>query len=171
MRAWAALIAGMLAISNAPPSAIAQDKSVLTFHGDKSRSGHFVVPALSSEKARSLRLDRSFDAKVAGPLYAQPLLWRPSSSDSGTLLVATENNFIQALDATTGKELWRRKVGPAVFRGSLPCGNIDPLGITGTPVIDPSTQAIYFDAAVELSGSIHHQVFGLSLKDGTVLAG
>jgi len=87
------------------------------------------------------------------------------------LLVATENNFIQALDATTGKELWRRKVGPAVFRGSLPCGNIDPLGITGTPVIDPSTQAIYFDAAVELSGSIHHQVFGLSLKDGTVLAG
>ena len=171
MRAWAVLIAGMLAIPGPPPSAIAQDKSVLTFHGNESRSGHFVVPALSLEKARSLVLDRSFDAKVTGPLYAQPLLWRPSGSDSGMLLVATENNFIQAIDATTGKELWRRKVGPAVFRGSLPCGNIDPLGITGTPVIDPSTQAIYFDAAVELSGSIHHQVFGLSLKDGTVLAG
>src|SRR3974390_165699 len=171
MRAWAVLIAGMLAIPGPPPSAIAQDKSVLTFHGNESRSGHFVLPALSFEKARSLVLDRSFDAKVTGPLYAQPLLWRPSGSDSGMLLVATENNFIQAIDATTGKELWRRKVGPAVFRGSLPCGNIDPLGITGTPVIDPSTQAIYFDAAVELSGSIHHQVFGLSLKDGTVLAG
>jgi outer membrane protein assembly factor BamB len=170
MRAWVALIAAMLAIPNAPPTATAQDKSVLTFHGDVRRSGHFVVPALSVEKARSLRLDRSFDARVDGPLYAQPLLWRPSS-DSGMLLVATENNFIQAIDATTAKELWRRKVGRPVLRGALPCGNIDPLGITGTPVIDPGTQAIYFDAALELSGSIRHQVFALSLKDGNVLAG
>src|SRR5215471_662625 len=144
MRAWtAALIAGVLALPNAPPSVIAQDKSVLTFHGNESRSGHFVVPALSIEKARSLVLDRGFDAKVAGPLYAQPLLWRPSGSDSGMLLVATENNFVQAIDATTGKELWSRKVGRPVLRGSLQCGNIDPLGITGTPVIDPRTQAIY----------------------------
>ena len=171
MRAWAVLIAGTLAIPNASPPAIAQDRSVLTFHGDESRSGHFVVPALSFEKARSLVLDRSFDAKVAGPLYAQPLLWRPSSSDKGMLVVATENNFIQAIDATTGKEMWRRKVGRPVFRGSLQCGNIDPLGITGTPVIDRATQAIYFDAAVELSGGVHHQVFALSLKDGNVLAG
>ena len=171
MRAWAALIAGMLAIPNAPPSAIAQDKSVLTFHGDVSRSGHFVVPALSVEKARSLRLDRTFDAAGVGPLYAQPLYWRPSGANGGILLVAAENDVVQAIDATTGKESWRRKVGRPVSRGSLPCGNIDPLGITGTPVIDPATQAIYFDAAVELSGGIRHQLFALSVKDGTVLPG
>jgi len=53
----------------------------------------------------------------------------------------------------------------------LPCGNINPLGITGTPVIDPATQAIYFDAAVELPNGPRHQLFGLSLKDGTVLPG
>jgi hypothetical protein len=53
----------------------------------------------------------------------------------------------------------------------LPCGNINPLGITGTPVIDPSSQAIYFDAAVEQANGPRHEVFGLSLKDGAILPG
>jgi PQQ enzyme-like repeat protein len=170
-RAWAALAAGLLALPISLASAFAQDDSVLTFHHDFARSGHFVVPSLSFEKARALRLDQSFEARVAGPLYAQPLYRHPSGSDSGVLVVATENNFVQAIDATTGKELWRRKVGRPVLRGALQCGNIDPLGITGTPVIDPATQAIYFDAAIELSNDIRHQVFALSLKDGSILSG
>ena len=84
---------------------------------------------------------------------------------------ATEDNVVQAFDATTSKELWRRAVGCPVRRSSLPCGNINPLGITGTPVIDPATQAIYFDAAVERPNGPRHEVFGLSLKDGSVLPG
>jgi outer membrane protein assembly factor BamB len=166
-----AVMAGMFALPISSRCAIAQVNSVLTYHGDDSRSGHFVVPALSWEKARSVRLDRTFEARVAGPLYAQPLYWRPPGSNSGILLVATENDVVQAIDATTGKELWRRVVGRPVFRSSLPCGNIDPLGITGTPVIDPVTQAIYFDAALELPNGPRHQLFGLSLKDGTILPG
>ena len=112
-----------------------------------------------------------FDARVAGPLYAQPLYWRPSGSNTGMLFTATEDNVVQAFDATTSKELWRRAVGRPVRRSSLPCGNINPLGITGTPVIDPATQAIYFDAAVERPNGPRHEVFGLSLKDGSVLPG
>jgi outer membrane protein assembly factor BamB len=65
------------------------------------------------------------------------------------LLVASEDDIVQAFDATTGKELWRRSLGRPVPASSLPCGNINPVGITGTPVIDPATQAIYFDADVE----------------------
>jgi PQQ enzyme repeat len=171
MRVCAAVMAGIVALPLSSPCAIAQEDSVLTYHGDNSRSGHFVVPGLSWEKARSVRLDRTFNSRVAGPLYAQPLYWRRSGSNSGILLVATENNVVQAIDATTGKELWRHVVGHPVLRWSLPCGNIGPLGITGTPVIDPATQAIYFDAAIELPRGPRHQVFGLSLKDGTVLPG
>jgi hypothetical protein len=171
MRARAALIAGMFAVTISSPLALAQDSSVLTYHGDNSRTGNFVVPTLSWEKARSLHLDRTFDARVAGPLYAQPLYWRPSGSSTGMLFVATENDIVQAFDATSGKELWRRMVGRPVPGSSLPCGNIDPLGITGTPVIDPATQAIYFDAAVERPNGPRHEVLGLSLKDGSVLSG
>jgi outer membrane protein assembly factor BamB len=85
--------------------------------------------------------------------------------------VATEDNIVQAFDAESGKEVWRREVGHPVPRSSLPCGNISPLGITGTPVIDPETQAIYFDAAVEQGNGPRHEVFALSTKDGSVLPG
>jgi outer membrane protein assembly factor BamB len=88
------------------PAVAAQGNSVLTYHGDNSRSGNFVVPALSWEKARSVHLDPNFDARVAGHLYAQPLYWHPSDSNSGMLLVATEDNVVLAFDATTGKEVW-----------------------------------------------------------------
>ncbi|WFU41764.1 PQQ-binding-like beta-propeller repeat protein [Bradyrhizobium sp. CB82] len=166
-----ALLAGLFALALLPLSARAQDDSVLTYHGDNGRSGHYVVPALSWEKARSVQLDGAFNAHVAGSMYAQPLYWRPPGTNSGVLLVATEDDVVQAFDATTGTELWRRVVGRPVRRSSLPCGNIDPLGITGTPVIDPATQAIYFDAAVEREDGPRHELFALSTRDGSVLPG
>ena len=170
MRACA-ILAGAFALAISPISAVAEESSVLTYHGDNNRSGNFVVPALSWEKARSVHLDRTMEAHVAGPLYAQPLYWRPANSSSAMLLAATEQNVVQAFDATTGRELWRRAVGRPVRRSSLPCGNISPLGITGTPVIDPASEAIYFDAAVEEASGPAHEVFALSLKDGSVLPG
>ena len=111
MRARVALMAGGFALAISPIPAITEENSVLTYHGDNSRSGNFVVPALSWEKARSVHLDRMFDARVAGPLYAQPLYWRPSGSNTGMLFAATEDDVVQAFDATTSKELWRRAVG------------------------------------------------------------
>jgi hypothetical protein len=148
----------------------AQQQSVLTYHGDAARSGDFVVPALTWQNAPSLRVDNTFDAHVDGHLYAQPLYWRdPNNSQNALLLTASESNVVQAFDAQSGKEVWRRAVGRPVPRSALPCGNISPLGITGTPVIDPATQAIYFDAAVDEAGGPRHEIFGLSLKDGSIL--
>jgi len=149
----------------------AQERSVLTYHGDASRSGKLVVPSLTWEKARSVHLDLAFDGRVSGHIYAQPLYWRGGSSNGGLLLVATEDNLVQALDANTGKAVWRRSLGSPVPRSALPCGNINPLGITGTPVIDEGTQAIYVDAAIQDRSGPRHQVFALSLKDGSTLEG
>jgi hypothetical protein len=171
MRTGIALLASALAVAIAPPPAAAQQTSVLTYHDNASRSGNYVVPALTWEKARSLRLDRSFDARVAGHLYAQPLYWRAPGSNGAMLVVATEDDVVQAFDAATGSQLWRRSVGRPVPASSLPCGNIDPVGITGTPVIDPSRGAVYFDAEVDSASGPRHDVFGLSLKDGAVLPG
>jgi hypothetical protein len=44
------------------------------------------------------------------------------------------------------------------------------LGVTGTPVIDPATQAIYVAAAVG-GEEVHHKVFALRLNDGSPLPG
>jgi hypothetical protein len=89
----------------------------------------------------------------------------------GDLLVATEDNVVHAIDAVSGQERWQRLLGKPVPRSSLPCGNISPLGVTGTPVIDASTEAIYLNAAVEGPSGPRHLVFALSLKDGTPLPG
>lgn len=163
-------IAAFVAVS-CPYRALAQEHSILTYHGDYARSGNFVVPKLTWEKAKSVHRDHGFDARVSGHVYAQPLYWHTRGSNTAILLVATEDDVIQALDADTGKELWRRSIGRPVPRSSLPCGNIDPLGVTGTPVIDDATQAVYLDAAVEEQSGPRHHVFALSLKDGSDLQG
>lgn len=171
MRTFIALLAAVLLGESFSCLARAQDVSILTFHADASRRGNFVVPALTWEKAHSLHLDRKFDARVSGHLYTQPLFWRAPGSHSAMLFAATEDNIVQAFDAESGRELWKRSVGRPVPRSSLPCGNINPLGITGTPAIDPSSEAIYFDAAINGPTGLRHQTFGLSLKDGSILQG
>jgi outer membrane protein assembly factor BamB len=146
---------------------------VLEQHGDVERSGLYVVPDLTWEAAAHLKRDPTFHAEVAGPVYAQPLYWHVSGSDGARLLVATEQNIVYALDSRSGAVAWKWSLGPAVARSSLPCGNIDPLGITGTPAIDSRRQAVYLDAMVgdKASGGPRHKIFALSLKDGSVLPG
>jgi hypothetical protein len=171
MRISIVLAAAVLASAAPSHRAGAQEHGVLTYHGDAARSGHFVVPSLTWDKARALRLDSGFAARVAGHLYAQPLIWRAPGASTAMLLTASADNVVQAFDAHTGDELWRRTVGTPVPRSALPCGNIAPLGITGTPVIDPSSGAIYLDAAVQDASGPRHRIFGLSLKDGAILPG
>ncbi|MDE2358196.1 MAG: PQQ-binding-like beta-propeller repeat protein, partial [Betaproteobacteria bacterium] len=148
-------------------------QDVLEHHGNAARSGLFVVPGLTWDRAGHLRRDPDFRAEVAGPVYAQPLYWRFPGSAKALLLVATERNLIYALDAETGATAWKASLGPPVPRSSLPCGDIDPLGITGTPVIDERSQAMYLDAMVagQAGGAPKHLIVAVSLKDGSVLSG
>ena len=41
---------------------------------------------------------------------------------AGTLLVATEDNVVHAIDAMSGQEIWQRSFGKPVPRSSLSCG-------------------------------------------------
>ncbi len=98
-----------------------------------------------------------------GHIYAEPLV-------VGTqVIVATENNTIYSLDATTGSPTWAAPahVGPPVNKTNppFPCGNINPLGITGTPVVDPVAGVIY--AVAFVSPSDTYQLVAYNLSDGT----
>src|SRR6201998_2055324 len=146
-------------------------QSVLAYHGSPDRGGNFIVPALNWERARSLHLDPSFHPEFAGHLYAQPLYWQPPGLATGVLIVATESDDVHAIDAKSGSQLWTRSLGRPVALSTQPCGNIDPLGITGTPVIDDATQAVYLAAMVGAASGADHRVFALSLKDGAPLPG
>jgi hypothetical protein len=143
---------------------------VPTYHADAARSGHYVAPGLTWAHAGEMRQDAAFDGRVPGNIYAQPLYWHPPGAATGLIIVATENNVVAALDAGSGRTVWGQTLGPAVARSALGCGNIDPLGITGTPVIDERSGALYLDAMVDRGGP-RHLMFGLSLADGAVLPG
>lgn len=146
-------------------------QSVLGYHNSPDRSGNFIVAGLTWERARSVHLDPGFRARFAGHLYAQPLYWQPPGASAGVLIVATESNEVHAIDAKTGNNVWVRSLGQPVPLSTQPCGNIDPLGITGTPVIDTQRQAVYLAAMVGGAFEAHHRIFALSLLDGTPLPG
>ena len=143
--------------------------NVLTYHGDPQRSGNYIVPGLTWKATETMHRDAGFDGTVEGPVYAQPLYWR--AGQRGEIIVATESDVVQALDAISGRTIWRVVLGHPVPRAAMPCGNINPLGITGTPVIEAASGAIYLDAMVDRDGVPAHLVFGLSLHNGGVLPG
>ena len=146
-------------------------QSVLGYHGSIDRSGNFIFPSLTWERARALHLDAGFQPHFTGHLYAQPLYWQPPGSASAMLIVATEDDTIYAFDAGSGAQIWTRSLGRPVPLSTQPCGNIDPLGITGTPVIDEATQTLYLDAMIADESGPHHRVFALALKDGSPVPG
>jgi hypothetical protein len=149
--------------------AAAQAQYVLQYHRTADRAGNYIIPNLTPGRAHLMHLDRTFDGRVNGHVYAQPLLTPAAGHE--LLLVTTENNVIDALDADTGKTIWQRSVAQPVPASMLPCGNIDPLGITGTPVIDESQGAIYFDAMGLTRAGPQHLVFGLSVTNGQTMPG
>ena len=167
----AILLAGMAA-AGARAQAAAPTLQVLTYHADAQRRGNFVEPALTWQAAQRVRPDRTFRAHLSGHIYAQPLYWR-GAGGRDLLLIATESDTVYALDASSGATVWTRQLGVPVPLADLPCGDIDPLGITGTPVIDPHRGALYLAAMVRdpRSGKAAQELFALSLADGAVLPG
>ncbi len=99
-----------------------------------------------------------------GQLYGEPLV------ASGRVYVATENDTVYALSATTGAVMWSTHVGTPVPADSLPCGDITPsVGVTSTPVIDPGRDEIFVVADEDSSGTPSHVLVGLDLGTGAVL--
>jgi YVTN family beta-propeller protein len=92
-------------------------------------------------------LHRAWSKGLDGAVYAQPIVV------GRLLVVATEHNTVYALRPATGHVVWQRHLGAPVPQRELPCGNIDPTGITGTPAYDRATGSIF--VVTETSGSRH----------------
>lgn len=145
-------------------------QNVVTYHNSLTRHGDYKVPGLTLSAAANMHFDTKFNAKVDGHVYAQPLYWLPSGAKTGQIIVATESNVVYALDAETGATVWKTKLPASVPLNDLPCGNIDPDGITGTPVIDPKAGVVYFDALTLAKSGPRHLLYALSLANGSIVS-
>lgn len=143
--------------------------NVVTYHNSNDRRGDYIVPGLTFANAGNMHMNTSFNGVVSGQVYAQPLFW--NASTGGEVIVATETNIVYALNAASGSVVWQTQLGSEVKAKQLPCGDIDPVGITGTPVIDPTAGVVYLDAYTITNGSVRHLLYALSLTDGSILSG
>ncbi len=124
-----------------------------TYHANNARTGYI------ANAPDPVQLTRTWNMQLNGAVYAEPLV-------IGTrVIVATEGDSLYALDRNTGQVQWHTNVGTPVPLSALPCGNIDPLGITGTPVYDPATGLVF--AVAEITGPAHILV-GIDVATGQV---
>ncbi|GAC1574989.1 MAG: hypothetical protein NVS3B20_06600 [Polyangiales bacterium] len=144
--------------------------SVLQHHKSATRDGLYVDSVLTKATASMIKRQATFNALTKGPVYAQPLYLEGEGGNDAVIAV-TEQNTVYAFDATTGSVVWQKSMGTPVPLSELPCGNIDPLGITGTPVIDAASRTIFLDAMTKSGGAKKHLIFALSVDDGSVRKG
>jgi outer membrane protein assembly factor BamB len=144
-------------VTSAPavPATSSPDADWPTYDRTAERSG----VSVSSPAPGVVR--QSWTASVDGAVYAQPLVV------GSEVIVATENDSVYALSASNGAVLWTRHLASPVTAG-LPCGNINPSGITGTPVADPATGRLWV-VTFTAQPAYRHTLWELDLATGQTL--
>jgi hypothetical protein len=151
MRRSAALVLSLLSVlvaSGATPWP--------TDHGDNRRSGFAGSTTLFH------KLTRAWGRGLDGAVYGSPIVI------GGYVVVATENNTVYQVNATTGAVHWSRHLRAPAPTSSLACpGNISPSGITGSPAYDALTRRIFVVTnSVSAQLGAHHEVFALNAANG-----
>ena len=160
---------------------------VFTQHNDILRTGQntnetALTPAVVSS---STTFGKKFSQALDGFAYAQPL-YEQGVSIGGTkhnvVFVATENDTVYAFDADSNtvpnaSPLWHANLidtmhGAAagatpVTNAQVNCGDLVPqIGITSTPVIDPSTGTMYVETKSSEGSSFVHRLHAIDITTG-----
>ena len=147
-----------------------------TWHGDVTRQGATPYEtSLTPSNVTPNTFGYLFQYSVDGQVYGQPLyVPNVAISNKGihnVVYVATSHNSVYAFDADqpgTGAPLWKFNAGPSVPASDLCAGDQYPeYGITSTPVIDVSRQAIYFVANTKTGPTTYASTLhALDLRNG-----
>lgn len=155
---------------------------VLTYHNDVARTGlNLSETTLTPSNVNSTMFGKVGFLSVDGVVDAEPL-YVPAVSLGGAahnvVLVETEQDSAYAFDADSLAQLWHVS---ALASGEMPsdsrgCSQITPnIGITGTPVVDPSAGThgtIFFVAmSIDSNGAYHQRLHALDLSAGAEQSG
>ena len=152
--------------------------AVTTYKDDNSRDGQYSNETiLNQSNVNVTDFGKRVSYPVDGQVYAQPL-YVPNLTINGSLhnvvFAATENDTVYAFDAdatSAGAPLWQASLLPsgatAVPNSAVNCGDLTPvIGITSTPVIDPSTNTMYVVSYDDEGGSLVYRLHALNILTG-----
>jgi len=154
---------------------------VLTRQNDMARTGQNLLETqLTTANVNVSSFGKLFSYPVQGQTYAQPL-YLPNVSISGqgthnVVYVATEHDQLYAFDAdgNGSQPLWQDSfIDPGNGVTTVPtkqynCGSLGPeMGITSTPVVDPSSETIYVVVATEEKKQVVQRLHALDVASGS----
>ena len=142
--------------------------NVTQYHNHPSRDGLYIDSAFTPAAAANLTRDLNFDGTISGQVYAQPLYIEGGPGGRAMVIAVTESNNVYALDAMDGSIIWQLSVGAPVSADDLACTKIDPLGITGTPIVDLVSRALFLNAMTTPDGgrTKKHLIYSLNVDTG-----
>lgn len=165
----------------------------LTQHNDIYRTGENInESALNSTTVKTGNFGKLFSQPVDGFVFAQPLYVPNVPISAGThnvVYIATENDSVYAYDADTKttNPYWKASLidiphgaaggssapsAPPTTTPDISCGNIaNQIGITATPVIDPSTNTMYVEAESKENGEFVQRLHAIDITTGAEKSG
>lgn len=160
---------------------------VTTYHNDLLRDGTNTSEyALTTSLVNTTTFGKLFSCQADAAIYTQPL-WIPLVTINGAphnvIVVATQNDSVYAFDADASPcvTLWHANLLDSAHGGTTGetsvsssligngDGDISPIiGVTGTPVIDPTTNTIYVvSKSVNASTQFFQRLHALALATGS----
>jgi hypothetical protein len=167
--------------SAASTIAVTDLAGVFTYHNDNSRDGvNTKEYGLTTSTVTPATFGKLFSCNMDGAVYAQPL-WIANFTINGAkhnlILAVSMRDTVYLFDADANPCVmyWSKSMLPAgetfVGNGDIGSSDIYPdIGILGTPVIDPSSNAVYLVAKSKTtSGTLtyHQRLHALNLADGS----
>jgi hypothetical protein len=173
-------LAGLLGALSA-----AAQVNVTTYHNDIGRTGqNLSETALNLSNVNATQFGKLFSQPVDGQIYAQPLYMSNVTINGAThnvVYVATEHDSVYAFDAdlnsgVDASPLWQisflssahgAAAGATTVSSNIVSTDISPeVGITGTPVIDPTTNTMYIVGKTMENSKAVQRLHALDITSG-----
>jgi hypothetical protein len=144
------------------------------------RTNNINETALTPANVSSSTFGKVFSYPVDGSIFAQPLyvpnVTIPGQGTHNVIYVVTESDGVYAFDADglQSTPLWYVSLinpaqgitAPSCYTVIGPCNIYPTIGITGTPVIDPTSNTIYLEALTLENGTYFHRLHALDITTG-----